>query len=101
MVQQALIGKAAIKVPVLLSTFIKELDVVLLLDNMTPAQVRDAVAIIAGAAVIEVSGGVRYETLRSYALPGVEVISVGALTHSAPAADLSLTILPVRASGKK
>ena len=39
-------------------------------------------------------GGVRYETLRDYALPGVDVISVGALTHSAPAADLSLTILP-------
>ena len=74
---------------------------VILLDNMTPAQVRDAVAIIAGAAVIEVSGGVRYDTLRNYALPGVDVISVGALTHSAPAADLSLTILPVRAAAKK
>jgi hypothetical protein len=58
-------------------------------------------AIIAGAAVIEVSGGVRYETLRSYALPGVDVISVGALTHSAPAADLSLTILPGRVAAKK
>lgn len=69
---------------------------VILLDNMTPAQVRDAVAIIAGAAVVEVSGGVRYETLRYYALPGVDVISVGALTHSAPAADLSLTILGAR-----
>jgi nicotinate-nucleotide pyrophosphorylase (carboxylating) len=74
---------------------------VILLDNMTPTQVRDAVAIIAGAAVIEVSGGVRYETLRSYALPGVDVISVGALTHSAPAADLSLTILPGRVAAKK
>jgi nicotinate-nucleotide pyrophosphorylase (carboxylating) len=39
---------------------------------------------------------VRFETLRDYALPGVDVISVGALTHSAPAADLSLTILPAR-----
>ena len=67
---------------------------VILLDNMSPAMVRSAVAIIAGAAVVEVSGGVRYETLRDYALPGVDVISVGALTHSAPAADLSLTILP-------
>ena len=74
---------------------------VILLDNMTPAQVRDAVAIIAGAAVIEVSGGVRYDTLRNYALPGVDVISVGALTHSAPAADLSLTLLPGRAPVKK
>ena len=70
---------------------------VILLDNMAPALVRSAVAIIAGAAVIEVSGGVRYETLRDFALPGVDVISVGALTHSAPAADLSLTMLPARA----
>ena len=69
---------------------------VILLDNMTPGQVRAAVALIAGGAVVEVSGGVRYETLRDYALPGVDVISVGALTHSAPAADLSLTLLPGR-----
>ena len=67
---------------------------VILLDNMSPALIRSAVAIIAGSAVVEVSGGVRFETLRDYALPGVDVISVGALTHSAPAADLSLTILP-------
>jgi hypothetical protein len=53
-----------------------------------------AVAIIAGAATVEVSGGVRFETLRDFALPGVDVISVGALTHSAVAVDLSLTILP-------
>ena len=67
---------------------------VILLDNMTPDRVRAAVALIAGGAVVEVSGGVRYETLRAYALPGVDVISVGALTHSAPAADLSLTLVP-------
>lgn len=65
---------------------------VILLDNMTPAQVQAALATIGGAAAIEVSGGVRYETLRDYALPGVDVISVGALTHSAAAADLSLTL---------
>jgi nicotinate-nucleotide pyrophosphorylase (carboxylating) len=64
------------------------------LDNMTPAEVGRAVAVIAGRALVEVSGGVRYETLRAYALPGVAVISVGALTHSAQAADLSLTVLP-------
>ena len=67
---------------------------VILLDNMPPALIRRAVALIAGAAVVEVSGGVRFETLRDYALPGVDVISVGALTHSALAVDLSLTILP-------
>lgn len=66
---------------------------VILLDNMTPGQVRVAVAVIAGAAVVEVSGGVRFETLRDYALPGVDVISIGALTHSAIAADLSLDLL--------
>lgn len=66
---------------------------VILLDNMTPAQIRAAIATIGGAAVIEVSGGVRFETLRDYAIPGVDVISVGALTHSAPAADLSLTLV--------
>lgn len=69
---------------------------VILLDNMTPAEVQNALTLIAGAALVEVSGGVRFETLRQYALPGVDVISVGALTHSAPAADLSLTILPAR-----
>jgi nicotinate-nucleotide pyrophosphorylase (carboxylating) len=70
---------------------------VILLDNMTPAEVRAAVRTIAGRAIVEVSGGVRYETLRDYALPGVDVISIGALTHSAPAADLSLDLRPARA----
>ena len=71
---------------------------VILLDNMTPASIRTAVDLIAGRAVVEVSGGVRFETLREFALRGVDVISVGALTHSAPAADLSLTLI---ATGKK
>lgn len=65
---------------------------IVLLDNMTPAEVRAAVQAIAGRAVVEVSGGVRFETLRDYALPGVDVISIGALTHSAVAVDLSLEI---------
>lgn len=65
---------------------------IILLDNMTPAEVRAAVKAIAGRAVVEVSGGVRFETLRDYALPGVDVISIGALTHSAVAVDLSLTV---------
>ncbi len=70
---------------------------VVLLDNMTPAEVRAAVAVIGGAAVVEVSGGVKFDTLRDYALPGVDVISIGALTHSAAAADLSLTLVSGRA----
>jgi len=69
---------------------------VILLDNLTPALIRQAVAIIGGRAIVEVSGGIRLETLREFALPGVDVISVGALTHSAPAADLSLTVHPVK-----
>lgn len=69
---------------------------VILLDNMTPAMIQRAIARIAGAAVVEVSGGVRFETLRDYALPGVDVISVGALTHSATAVDLSLEVSPIR-----
>ena len=71
---------------------------VILLDNMSPQQVREAVGLIGGGATVEVSGGVRYETLRDYAVDGVDVISVGALTHSAPAADLSLTVLAARKS---
>ncbi len=69
---------------------------IVLLDNMTPAQVRTAVTAVAGRALIEVSGGVTFATLRDYALPGVDIISVGALTHSVAAADLSLDLQPVR-----
>ncbi|HEY0864939.1 MAG TPA: carboxylating nicotinate-nucleotide diphosphorylase [Lacunisphaera sp.] len=65
---------------------------IILLDNMTPAQVRAAVKAIAGRATVEVSGGVKFATLRDYALPGVDVISIGALTHSVAAADLSLDL---------
>jgi nicotinate-nucleotide pyrophosphorylase (carboxylating) len=70
----------------------------ILLDNMTPEQVARSVLFIAGRTIVEVSGGVRFETLLDYALPGVDVISVGALTHSAPAVDLSLTVLEGRRS---
>ena len=67
---------------------------IILLDNMPPEMIRRAVALIAGAALVEVSGGVRLETIRDYALPGVDVISIGALTHSAVAVDLSLDLRP-------
>ena len=66
---------------------------VILLDNMPPETIRRAVELIAGAAVVEVSGGVRFENVRDYALPGVNVISIGALTHSATAVDLSLDLI--------
>jgi nicotinate-nucleotide pyrophosphorylase (carboxylating) len=64
-----------------------------LLDNMTPAEVRDAVARIQGRAEIEVSGGVTPETILVYAtIDGVDYVSMGALTHSAPVLDLSLSL---------
>jgi nicotinate-nucleotide pyrophosphorylase (carboxylating) len=62
----------------------------LLLDNMDEAQLRAAVAQVAGRAELEASGGVTLETLRSLAETGIEWISMGTLTHSAPALDLSL-----------
>ncbi len=65
---------------------------IIMLDNMSPAQIHQAVALIDQAAIVEISGGVRLETFADYALPGVDVISVGALTHSAPAVDLSMTL---------
>jgi nicotinate-nucleotide pyrophosphorylase (carboxylating) len=64
----------------------------LLLDNMSAAELRAVVARVDGRARLEASGGVTLETLRSYAETGVDWISVGALTHSAPALDLSLTL---------
>jgi len=73
---------------------------VILLDNMLPAQIRAAVKRIAGRALVEVSGGVNLHTLKEYVLPGVDVISVGALTHSAVAADLSMDLVAQKAKKK-
>jgi nicotinate-nucleotide pyrophosphorylase (carboxylating) len=67
----------------------------LLLDNLTPDEVREAVARIAGRVPVEVSGGVTLETVRAYAEAGADYIAVGALTHSAPSCDISLEIEPV------
>ncbi len=65
----------------------------LLLDNMTPEQVRAAVAQVGGRAVLEVSAGVDEETVLVYAtISGVDFVSIGALTHSAPVLDLSLIL---------
>ena len=61
-----------------------------LLDNMSLEQMRDAVAIAKGRAMTEASGGVRLDTVRAIAETGVDRISVGALTHSAPALNLAL-----------
>jgi nicotinate-nucleotide pyrophosphorylase (carboxylating) len=64
----------------------------LLLDNMDDSALRAAVAQVGGRAQLEASGGVTLETLRARAEAGVEWISMGALTHSAPALDLSLIL---------
>jgi nicotinate-nucleotide pyrophosphorylase (carboxylating) len=64
----------------------------LLLDNMSLAELRAAVAQVDGRALLEASGGVTIDTLRECAETGVDFISLGALTHSAPALDLSLLL---------
>jgi nicotinate-nucleotide pyrophosphorylase (carboxylating) len=67
----------------------------ILLDNMTPERLREAVQRVGGRATLEASGRMTAETLREIALTGVDFISVGALTHSAPALDLSLLLEPL------
>jgi nicotinate-nucleotide pyrophosphorylase (carboxylating) len=67
----------------------------ILLDNMNPAQLRESVAHVAGRAELEASGGFTLETIREVAESGVDFISVGALTHSATALDLSLLLEPL------
>ena len=63
-----------------------------LLDNMTPAQLAEAVEIVGGRVLTEASGGVRPETIAEIARSGVDLISVGWLTHGAPSLDLGLDI---------
>lgn len=63
---------------------------IIMLDNMDPGRVAGAVALVGGRARVEVSGGVTPENLPSYVKLGIDMISLGFLTHSAPAADLSL-----------
>lgn len=71
---------------------------IILLDNMTPGQVSEAVALTRGLAdeadrpLLEASGGITLDNVRKYAETGVDRISVGALTHSAPALDVSLDL---------
>ena len=65
---------------------------VIMLDNMSPELMKEAVEITAGRAVLEASGGITDETLRAVAESGVDIISVGALTHSVKAFDISMYI---------
>jgi nicotinate-nucleotide pyrophosphorylase (carboxylating) len=65
----------------------------ILLDNMTPEEVVDAVALVDGRATLEASGGITLDNVRAYAETGVEFISVGALTHAARSLHVSLEVL--------
>jgi len=67
----------------------------ILLDNMSVPELRQAVLHVAGRAKLEASGGFTLETLRAAASTGVDFVSVGALTHSAPALDFSLILEPL------
>jgi nicotinate-nucleotide pyrophosphorylase (carboxylating) len=64
----------------------------ILLDNMSPVQMREAVAHTNGRAILEASGGITLENVRKYAETGVDRISIGALTHSVTALDISMRI---------
>jgi nicotinate-nucleotide pyrophosphorylase (carboxylating) len=65
---------------------------IILLDNMTTPQMREAVQLVNGRALLEASGNMNLERVREVAETGVDFISVGALTHSAPAVDLSMAL---------
>ena len=71
---------------------------IILLDNMTPALVKKAVRLIKGRALVEVSGGITLKNVRSMAAAGPDRISIGTLTHSAPAATMSLELIPLTQS---
>lgn len=66
---------------------------IIMLDNMTPAMMREAVAMIGGRAMVEASGGVNLANVREMAETGVDLISVGVLTHSARAVDISMRLV--------
>jgi nicotinate-nucleotide pyrophosphorylase (carboxylating) len=74
---------------------------VILLDNMTPVMVRKAVRLIKGRALVEVSGGVTLKNIRAMAAAGPDRISIGALTHSAPAATMTLQLEPAGRGHKR
>jgi nicotinate-nucleotide pyrophosphorylase (carboxylating) len=72
-----------------------------LLDNMSPLQLQAAVRTVAGRCLTEASGGVNLDTVKEIAASGVDLISVGGLTHSAPVLDLGLDFIsvPQKSSG--
>ena len=73
----------------------------ILLDNMEPDMVRRAVTIIKKRALVEVSGGITLKRVRAMAAAGADRISIGALTHSAPAVPVSLVMTVPRRSRRR
>jgi nicotinate-nucleotide pyrophosphorylase (carboxylating) len=65
---------------------------IIMLDNMNPSTIKECVSIAQNKALLEVSGGINLLNLKEYAQTGVDIISVGAFTHSAPSADISFLI---------
>jgi nicotinate-nucleotide pyrophosphorylase (carboxylating) len=65
---------------------------IIMLDNMEPGMMREAVKLAGGKALLEASGGINLDNVREVAETGVDFISVGALTHSAPACDISMRL---------
>ncbi|MBT2516440.1 carboxylating nicotinate-nucleotide diphosphorylase [Streptomyces sp. ISL-90] len=72
-----------------------------MLDNFSPDELREGVALIAGRAVVEASGGVSLDSVAAIAATGVDVISVGALTHSVRSLDLGLDVVVAARAGEK
>lgn len=68
---------------------------IIMLDNMNIEEMKKAVEIAKGRVLLEASGGVNLENIRNIALTGVDFISIGALTHSATAVDISMKIREV------
>lgn len=66
---------------------------IIMLDNMTPGLMKEAVDLIAGGALVEASGGITLKSVKEAAETGVDFISVGSLTHSAPALDIGLYLV--------
>ena len=67
-----------------------------MLDNMPVAEIIKAKKLIGGKAIIEASGGINKDNLEEYCKTGVDVISMGALTHSVPAKDISMLISEIK-----
>src|SRR4029077_17232815 len=73
---------------------------IILLDNMTPATVKQAVKLVDGRALVEVAGGITLKNVRAMAAAGPDRISIGALPHSAPAVSFSLVLEPRHRSSR-